>query len=435
MRVLYLTAGTGGFFCGACIRDNTLVHALRSLGHEVHLMPLYLPMTLDEEDASDCPLFLGGVNIWLQDKVKLFRHTPRFVDKLFDSNLFLKMAGQRSGMTDAKVLGHMTVNALRGLEGTQVKEIERMQDWLREHLEIDLICVSNLLLLGLAPALRAVFDVPILATMQSEESFLDALPAPYKDEAWSMLREHCQSVAGFIGISHFHARLMEQRLGLNRELVHVVYNGIDLTGFVPAPGVSGVKDPLEIGYMSRMHPSKGLHTLVDAFIVMSDNLPKTRLRVIGSVTKSDHAYVAEQKQKISDAQLDDRVTWMENVTHEEKIKALQRVSVVCVPTTYPEGFGLYILEALACEVPLILPARGSFVELMDDTGGGMVYDVPSAAHEVDVLATALKKHLANPQQLLSWGKEGREAVLNRYDVESMAAGIAEAFSLVLAQVK
>ena len=115
MRVLYLTAGTGGFFCGACIRDNALVHAMRRMDHEVHLMPLYLPTIVEQEDASDCPLFLGGINIWLQDKVSLFRHTPRFIDKLFDNSRLLKMAGQRSGFTDAKVLGHMTVSTLKGL--------------------------------------------------------------------------------------------------------------------------------------------------------------------------------------------------------------------------------------------------------------------------------------------------------------------------------
>ncbi len=428
MRILYLTAGTGGFFCGACLRDNALVHALRRIGHEVHMMPLYLPTIVEGEDAADCPLFLGGINIWLQDKVSLFRHTPRFIDKLFDSGALLKMAGQRSGMTDAKVLGHMTVSTLKGLDGTQKKEIRRMQKWLRENIEVDLICVSNLMLLGLGPALKEVYDVPLLATMQSEESFLDALPEPYKAEAWSLLTEHCKLVAGFIGISHFHARLMEERLQLARNKIYVVYNGIDTSEFAPA---KQRPDQFEIGYLSRIHPSKGLHTLVDAFIVLHDNIPNARLRIVGSKTKSDEAYIAQQQKKLADLNLTDRVTWSFNVSKEEKVQELQKMSVVSVPTSYPEGFGLYILEALACAVPLMLPSKGSFLELLGDTEGGVIYEVKKGEHEVDVLAQHLKDYADEEAKLQEMGEQGREAVFNRYDIDSMAAGISEAFQDII----
>lgn len=423
MRVLYLTAGTGGFFCGACIRDNALVHAMRRMGHEVHLLPLYLPMTLDEGDASDCPLFLGGVNVWLQDKVSLFRHTPRFIDKLFDSGFMLKMAGQRAGMTDAKVLGHMTLNSLQGLDGTQRKEIKRMQQWLRKNLEVDVICLSNLLLVGLLPALKEVFDVPVVVTMQSEESFLDALPDPYREQSWDMLRALCSSVSGFVGISHFHARLMEERLAIKKDNIRVVYNGIDLTGF--GKSESAPQGPV-IGYLARLHPSKGLHTLVDAFIQLSDNIEDARLCIVGSETSSEKEYVKQQRDKLDEAGLNDRVDWHANVTHEEKIELLQGMSVLSVPTTYPEGFGLYIIEALACGVPLVLPNRGSFPELIGDTEGGIIYQVPKGEHEVDILCSTLKRALMDKPMLKKMGEHGHDAVLNRYDVDSMAAGIYEA---------
>ena len=131
MKFLYITAGTGGFFCGTCLRDQALVYGLRSMGHEVHLLPLYLPLSLEQDDAQDCPLFMGGINVWLQDKVSLFRHTPRFIDKLFDSQRLLKFAGKKASMTEAKDLGHMTVSSLQGIDGSQKKEITRMLKWLK----------------------------------------------------------------------------------------------------------------------------------------------------------------------------------------------------------------------------------------------------------------------------------------------------------------
>ena len=53
MNLVMLTAGTGSFHCGICLRDNTLAHGLRGLGHDVTLMPLYLPLVTDGPDASD----------------------------------------------------------------------------------------------------------------------------------------------------------------------------------------------------------------------------------------------------------------------------------------------------------------------------------------------------------------------------------------------
>ena len=43
MKILQITAGTGSFYCGTCIRDNAAVAALKKLGHDVLMLPLYLP--------------------------------------------------------------------------------------------------------------------------------------------------------------------------------------------------------------------------------------------------------------------------------------------------------------------------------------------------------------------------------------------------------
>ena len=59
-------------YCGGCLRDNALVAALRKLGHQALLVPLYLPLTLDEEDQSaGTPLFFGGISVYLEQKSPL----------------------------------------------------------------------------------------------------------------------------------------------------------------------------------------------------------------------------------------------------------------------------------------------------------------------------------------------------------------------------
>ena len=52
MRILHLTPGTGSFHCGSCLRDNALVKALRARGHDAMMVPLYLPLVTDADDAN-----------------------------------------------------------------------------------------------------------------------------------------------------------------------------------------------------------------------------------------------------------------------------------------------------------------------------------------------------------------------------------------------
>jgi len=66
MNIVQLTPGAGGMFCGNCFHDNALVAALRRLGHDVLMLPMYLPIRLDEADQSaGMPVFFGGsTSIW-----------------------------------------------------------------------------------------------------------------------------------------------------------------------------------------------------------------------------------------------------------------------------------------------------------------------------------------------------------------------------------
>src|SRR4051812_3436291 len=82
MKIAYITAGPAGMFCGSCMRDNTLVGALHRQGHDALLVPTYTPIRTDEEDHSQGRIFFGGINVYLEQKFSLFRHTPWFVDRL-----------------------------------------------------------------------------------------------------------------------------------------------------------------------------------------------------------------------------------------------------------------------------------------------------------------------------------------------------------------
>ena len=134
MNIVQITPGAGGMYCGNCFRDNALVAALRELGHQVLLVPLYLPMTLDEEDQSrGTPIFFSGINVYLEQKSSFFRHAPDWLHRLLASPALLRWAAGKAAKTRPDELGELTISMLRGEAGNQSRELDELMGWLKHH--------------------------------------------------------------------------------------------------------------------------------------------------------------------------------------------------------------------------------------------------------------------------------------------------------------
>src|SRR5688500_7583571 len=199
MRLLSITAGAGAMHCGSCLRDNALAAELMARGHDVSLLPVYTPTLTDEANVSDHRVFFGGISVYLQQHVPLFRHTPAIFDRVWDAPAVLRtVAGRSMAAVDPRVLGAMTVSMLRGEHGFQGKEIVKLVDWVRGQKPFDLIVLPNSLLLGLAPPLARAFGRPVCCTLQGEDLFLEGLPGDDRQEVLRLIRSHRDSVARFI---------------------------------------------------------------------------------------------------------------------------------------------------------------------------------------------------------------------------------------------
>lgn len=427
MRVLHLTPGTGNFHCGSCLRDNALIKALRVRGHDAIMSPLYLPLVTDREEASpDQPIRVGGISLYFQQKMPWFHRLPRFVHRWLNRPGLLKFAAKGMGMTSAKMLGEMTVGSLKGREGKQWGEWHQLIEWIKQEAKPDVVSLSNSLLSGLAPALAEEVGVPVLVSLQGEDSFLDTLIEPWRSEAWEAMQTNARSVSRFIAPSAFYQRLMAERLGVPLEKIAVLPNGLDLT---PFPVAEADPNWPTIGYLARMIHGKGLGTLVDAFIELTrrKSLPRVRLRIGGAFTPMDEAYVREQQAKLAAAGCAERVTWHPNLSFEEKMRFLGELSVFSVPATYGEAFGLYVVEALASGVPVVQPDHGAFPELVTVTGGGLLCRPDDVASLADQLEVVLKDESLRDQLV----NRGRAAARNEFT----AARMAERFEEVMTSAR
>jgi len=429
MRVVHITPGTGdSFYCENCVRDAALATAMRRLGHDVLIIPMYLPFQGDRNEAvGNAPIFFGGINVYLQQKSAFFRKTPRWFDRMFDSPKLLGWLARKSKMTSAGNFGDMAISMLRGEQGRQVKELDRLVEWLgSQDNKPDIVCLSNVLLTGLATSIKRKLGVPIVCLLQDEDGFLDGLAPPYAKQAWQILAEHSRDIDAFIAVSKYFATVMQQRLGLGADRVHVVHTGISLDGYESRQ--SGPKIPT-IGYLSRMCPERGLDTLVDAFVILknNENLKKARLRIAGGKIRHDEVFVNHIRRKLTSCGFIDDVRFLPDFARDSKLAFFQSLSLLSVPEKRPIAYGLYVLEALAAGVPVVEPTSGAFPELLDMTGGGILFEPNSAA----ALAAAMQPLLLDPNYAQQLGEQGRERVFEKFNVEQTAEALMRIYQVAV----
>ncbi|MHC5064745.1 MAG: glycosyltransferase family 4 protein [Planctomycetota bacterium] len=423
MKIMQLTPGTGHFYCGSCLRDDVLGKAMRRMGHEVTVVPLYLPQVLEEPAEVEPEVHMGGINMYLAQKTKMARFLPRWLSGLLDRPGLLRWASRRGNLTEASDLGEMTLSMLRGEHGHQAKELDKLVSWIEASEAPDVILISNVMLSGIVRRLKAELQRPVICSLQGEAPFLDSLPEEFSKAAWAELRERVKDIDAFVAVSNSYGSLMNERLGLGSDGARVIHNGLDLSELDEHSRPLAERRPRTIGYLARMCRDKGLHTLVDAFCLLKarGEVPDVRLSVVGVKLKEDEAFVEAQRDKLRAAGILDQASFMPNVERSAKLDFLRSLSVLSVPATYGESFGLYLLEAWAFGLPVVQPRHASFPELLEASGGGILCDADDAAS----LAEALEELLLDEAKAQSLADSGRRAVFEHFNDDRMAQNFAE----------
>ncbi len=427
MNIIQITPGAGAMYCGNCFRDNALVAALRRQGHTALMIPLYLPLTLDEEDQTrGLPIFFNGINVYLEQKSVCFRDAPTWIHNLFNRPSLLKFAAGRAAKTRASDLGDITLSMIRGEEGNQARELEQLIAFLKTQFKPDIICLSNALLAGLARRLKSELNAPIACVLQGEDTFLDALPDSHRDLTWQTLAERCADIDLFIPPSRYFGGRMGERLRLPAHRVRVIHDGINLDGYQTAPAPANPT----LGFFARQCREKGLDTLVEAFILLKERhrIPNLKLKIGGGCGPADEPFVNNLRARLKAKALLDDVEFFPNVDRTDKLAFLRSLSVFSVPALYGEAFGLYLIEAPASGVPVVQPRHAAFPEIIELTGGGAICE----PGDPRALADALEPLLLDPARARALGAAGRQAVLEKIQFrESMSLEIARAYETAI----
>jgi glycosyltransferase involved in cell wall biosynthesis len=320
----------------------------------------------------------------------------------------------------------MTLSMLKGRDGNQRKELERLIRWLEQTGPPDVVHLSNPLLLGIGSEIKARLGVPIVCSLQDEDAWLDAVSPPYLDLCWEAMADHARNVDAFVAVSRYFGDVMRDRMKIEADRLHVAHVGVDLGESAP----SGLPQaPPVIGYLARMSESLGLNILVEAFLKLkeTESFRDLRLHVSGGATADDGPYLTRMKHGLAVRRMDGDVKIFEGFDPKARQAFFRSLTVFSVPAPAGVAFGTFLLESLASGVPVVQPRVGAFPELVEATGGGVIYEPNNA----ETLAEAVGKLLSDRERLEALGRRGRQAAAGEFSTQTMAERVLDVYRRVV----
>ena len=356
--LLYLTAGAAEMYCGSCLRDNALASALQRRGHDVVLAPIYTPTTTDEKNVSEPHVFFGGVSVFLEQHVPLFRHTPAFLDRLWDSNAVLKLASKRQIKVDPTVLGEMTVSMLKGVDGLPAQgsredaALARARAALRRRQLCRSRCSSAW------PGRCATrCSAPIACTLQGEDLFLEQLPEPWRTESLDLIRRAVADVDVFISVSESYVDVMSRlprhpaRQDPRRAARH--QHGRPRA---EADAARRRRTRSASSAASRRRRACTCWPTRTGGCARRPGVPPTRLLAGGYMLNEHRAVLRRHRARSCRSWgLADEFHYAGAPDRAGKIALLQEMDVLSMPATYDEPKGFTLIEAMANGVPVVQP--------------------------------------------------------------------------------
>jgi L-malate glycosyltransferase len=209
-------------------------------------------------------------------------------------------------------------------------------------------------------------------------------------------------------VSRFTASLVRKDLGYTGPLP-VIYDGVDTNRFCPSRRSSS-SDGVRVFFSGNLTLRKGAQWLLPIARKLDKNI-----RIFYTTGLRTHRLLAS----------DNRLVPIGNVSHSEMPQRYQQMDLLIMPTVR-EGFGMAVVEAMACGLPVVASACSSIPELVDDNKGGFlcpVGDTNAFADRINILAASKKlRH--------DMGDYNREKSMREFSFDKMVEGYERLFSLV-----
>lgn len=224
---------------------------------------------------------------------------------------------------------------------------------------------------------------------------------------------------------------------------HTIYPGVDTETFKPA----GADSDNRLLFIGRVSPEKGIHTLLEAFEIISVEHPGVSLEVVGSQVSAPPEFILKPskdplvrdlsrfygptndhyyqllREKISCSGLEDRVTFTSFLPHNKIPEVMFKSTLLINPSLY-ESFGRSLIEAMACGRPVVATRTGGMTETVQEGRTGFLVERENPRE----LAVAISTLLDEPIRARKMGAAGRKRISRLFSWKSVVESLLTLYS-------
>jgi glycosyltransferase involved in cell wall biosynthesis len=243
-----------------------------------------------------------------------------------------------------------------------------------------------------------------------------------------------------LSCSDFVTRATQRRFPDHAHKCYTLYNGVDTSRFGPAPpSTPSDRAAHRLLFVGRLSPEKGVHVLLEAFAAVAQQRSDVSLELIGPSHPAPKDYIVPVSddpvvralgplfdgdyrghlESLCPNPVRRRVTFIDNLPQAELVDRYRSGDILLFPSVWDEPFGMPLIEAMACGLPVIATRSGGMPEIIKDQQTGLLVDRADASG----LADAIVRLLDDPQHRAKMGQAGRDRVLERFTWDHIAADL------------
>jgi glycosyltransferase involved in cell wall biosynthesis len=258
----------------------------------------------------------------------------------------------------------------------------------------------------------AGFQAQRIATARRIPTIFVALQSIYRryPPPWSLFEQYnYRRTAHIISVNSDIEAVIRRKGYAGRSSSFYVY-GVDPEIVYPRPREPRMGDQFLVGYIGRLIFDKGLGVLIEAIASLP---PSYRLRLVGSGPDREAL-----EQLAASKGVAERVEFAGAVSTQEIPQVFDAMDAMALPSltrkNWKEQFGRVLIEAMACETPVIGSDSGEIPNVIGDAG------LVTPEGDVQALAAAIARLGSNPALRADLARRGRQRILDRFTQEQVA---------------
>jgi len=259
------------------------------------------------------------------------------------------------------------------------------------------------------------------------------------------VRHRLRKANGIVGCSRYITKTIRGAFPEYSSVCHAIQNGVDVEHFQSRDvEVHGRRNDGEtILFVGRVSPEKGVHVLLDAFRIVLERHPAARLEIVGPLGAAPKDFITENNDDPKVVELDRffdgdyvatlkdgltaavaaRVLFVGMLPYQEMVEHYRDAAILVCPSVWNEPFGLPVVEAMACGIPVVGTHSGGVEETIEDEKTGLLVERGNATQ----LADAMVSLLGDASRRESMGRAGRARAAELFSWDRVARELANLY--------